>query len=157
MKQAMLFSSVFLSVFIFLGFPARAFAQWQVVADGLEYQEFTLPDPNRVFVTRRDRSNPNLTLETSIGQGKLVSGRETVSSQSARYDQAINFWGQSWGSRNDVIVAINGSFEELEADVPASGQIHSGWYAKQFDDLGGGSGFSWKLDRSAFIGQCVYH
>ena len=35
--------------------------------------------------------------------------------------------------------------------------VQSGWYAKRFDDLGGGSGFAWKLDRSAFIGECVDH
>jgi hypothetical protein len=35
--------------------------------------------------------------------------------------------------------------------------VHSGWYAKRFDDLGGGSGFAWKQDRSAFIGECISH
>jgi len=137
--------------------PSNVSAVWQTVGDGIEYQKYTLPDPNNVFVTRMDRSNLNATLESSIGQGKLVSGREVISGQAERYDEAINYWEQSWGSRNDVVVAINGSFEEPGADIPASGQIHSGWYAKRFDDLGGGSGFFWKLDRSAFIGQCVYH
>lgn len=130
---------------------------WEPAADGIDYQKFTLPTPNNVYVARMDRSNLNATLDSSIGQGKLVSGRETISGQAARYDQAINYWGQSWGSRNDVVVAINGSFEIPGTDVPASGQIHSGWYAKRFDDLGGGSGFGWKLDRTAFIGECVYH
>jgi Phosphodiester glycosidase len=41
--------------------------------------------------------------------------------------------------------------------VPWSGMVQSGWYAKRFDDLGGSSGFAWKLDRSAFIGECVDH
>lgn len=137
--------------------PSEIYAAWQSVGTGIEYQKFTLPDPNDVFVTRMNRSTPSATLESSIGQGKLVSGRETISSQAARYDQAINYWGQSWGSRNDVVVAINGSFEEPGADVPASGQIHSGWYAKRFGDVGGSSGFAWHLDRTALIGQCVFH
>lgn len=132
-------------------------AQWEPVASGIEYQQFTLPDPNKVFVTRMDRSNQSVTLESSIAQGRLASGKETVSGMAARYDQAINFWGQSWGSRNDVVVAINGSFHNTTTGVPVSGQIHSGWYTKRFDNFGGVSGFAWKMTRAAFIGECIYH
>ncbi|MGD2157628.1 MAG: phosphodiester glycosidase family protein, partial [Anaerolineales bacterium] len=87
-----------------------------------------------------------------------------------RYDQAINFWGQptdpvtsTWGSRNKVMVAINGFFYGPPFEpsgVPWSGQIHSGWYAKRFYDNetgSAGSGFAWKTDRSVFIGGCVSH
>jgi len=56
-----------------------------------------------------------------------------------------------------VIVAINGSYYDIPSGNPWSGMVHSGWYAKRFDDLGGSSGFAWKLDRSAFIGECVDH
>jgi hypothetical protein len=35
--------------------------------------------------------------------------------------------------------------------------VQSGWYAKRFDDLGGGSGLVWTLNRQVFIGDCVYH
>jgi hypothetical protein len=77
---------------------------------------------------------------------------------SNRYDQAVNYWGEDWGGRNQVVVAINGSFHEPGlAHLPASGQIHSGWYSKRFDDCGGGSGFVWTLDRNAFIGESVIH
>jgi hypothetical protein len=137
--------------------------QWgELVAPGIEYREYDLPDPNNVFVARMQRDNEDVILESSIAQGQLVSGRESVSSMAARYDDAINFWGQStitrtWGLRNDVVVAINGSYFDWDSGVPESGQIHSGWYAKRFDDLAGGSGFVWKLDRSAFIGGCVNH
>jgi hypothetical protein len=44
--------------------------------------------------------------------------------------------------------------------VPYQGVIHSGWYAKRFDDCqtgSGGSGFAWRSDRSAFIGGTVSH
>jgi hypothetical protein len=138
---------------------------WQLVVPGIEYQEFHLPGPNNVFVTRMDRSNPdetNVTLESSIAQGKLSAGRETVSSMYARYDQALNFWGgranpPDWGMRNQVVVAIKGSYFDWYTGIPQGGQVQSGWYAKRFEDLGGWSGFAWKLDRSAFIGECVYH
>jgi len=135
---------------------------WEVIAPGIEYRLFQLSDPNNVFVVRMDRSDLNLTLESTIAQGKLVEGRETVSSMYSRYDQALNFWGgrnnpPTWDMRNQVVVAINGSYFDLGNGVPQGGQMQSGWYAKRFDNLGGWSGFAWKLDRSAFIGECVYH
>jgi hypothetical protein len=135
---------------------------WQPVTPGIDYQEFKLPSPNNVFVARMDRSNLNLTLESMIAQGKLSEGRETVSSMFSRYDQALNFWGGSanppiWGMRNQAVVAINGSYYDIYTGLPQGGQVQAGWYAKRYDDLGGWSGFAWKLDRSAFIGECVYH
>ena len=56
---------------------------WTQVADGIEYRQYTLPDPNNIFVTRMDRGNLNVTLESCIAQGKLVSGKETVSAMAA--------------------------------------------------------------------------
>ena len=79
---------------------------WTQIANGIEYRQFTLPDPNNIFVTRMDRGNLNVTVESCIAQGKLVSGKETVSGMAARYDQTINYWGQTWGPRNKVVVAI---------------------------------------------------
>ena len=140
---------------------------WETVVPGIEYNKFQLPDPNNVFVVRMDRVNTGLTLESSIAQGKLAQGAETVSGMYARYDQALNFWGGStitptwgitstWGTRNQVIVAINGSYFGNDA-IPQGGQVYSGWYAKRYDDWGGYTGFAWKLDRTAFIGGCVLH
>ena len=135
---------------------------WQQIAPGIEYQEFQLSDPNNVFVARMERSNLDLTLESMVAQGKLSEGKETVSSMFARYDQALNFWGGSanppnWGMRNQAVVAINGSYYDIYTGVPQGGQVQAGWYAKRYDDLGGWSGFTWKLDRSALIGECVDH
>jgi hypothetical protein len=130
---------------------------WEPVAEGIEYQKFKLPDPNNVYVARMDRDNLNVAIESSISQGRLTGGFETVSGMADRYDQAINYWGQSWGSRNDIVVAINGFFYNTSTGVPRSGQIQSGWYAKRFDDYAGESGFAWMLDREAFIGGCVIH
>ena len=140
--------------------PSSAPAQgWETVGTGIEYRQFTLPnpDPNNVFVSRMDRANLQATIESSIGQGQLASGRETVSGMASRYDQAISYWGQAWGGRNDVVVAINGDFFEPTTGVPEGGQIHSGWYAKRFNDVGGRSGFAWRIDRTPFLGQCITH
>jgi len=130
------------------------------VATGIEYREYSLPDPVNIFVTRMERSNPQVILESSVGQGRLSGGGETVSGMSQRYDGALNYWGQSWGSTNDVAVAINGFYfgDPFEpAGVPWSGQVHSGWYSKRFTELQSGSGLAWNLDRSLFIGECVSH
>ncbi|MHC4796022.1 MAG: immunoglobulin domain-containing protein, partial [Planctomycetota bacterium] len=114
---------------------------------GIEYQEFYLDDPNNVFVARMDRGNINCIIESSIGQGRLSGGTERVSSQANRYDDALNYWMQDWGRRNDVVVAINGDFYNTATGVPTSGQIHSGWFAKNFSS----GSFVWTLNRNAFI------
>ncbi|UCG16127.1 MAG: phosphodiester glycosidase family protein [Phycisphaerales bacterium] len=134
---------------------APVLGQWQSVAPGIDYQEFTLPDPNNLFVARLDRSDLNCTIDSYIAQGRLTGGTETVSSMAARHEGAIGYWGQSWGMSYDVVAAINGDF--YSGEVPISGQISSGWYAKRFSDFTGGSGFAWQLDRDAFIGECVRH
>ena len=130
------------------------------VAPGIEYREYRLPTPNNVFVTRMERDNPLVTIESGIGQGKLSGGAETVRGMSERYDGTINYWDQTWGNRNQVVAAINGFYfgSPFESDgVPWSGQVYSGWYAKHFTELESTSGFAWNLDRSAFIGECVSH
>jgi hypothetical protein len=131
-------------------------SSWESVAPGIDYRKFQLADPNDVFVARFDRSNTDLSIESSIGQGRLTGGVETVSSMAASYEQTLSYWGQSWGSRNDVVIAINGSFFPASG-IPNRGVIHSGWYSKRHDDFENGSGFFWKLDRQAYIGECVQH
>jgi hypothetical protein len=144
------------AVSILMVAPPFALAQWTAVGDGIEYQKFTLPDPNNVFVARMARANTNAYIESTIGQGRTPGGTEIMSSQAARYDDAIGYWGQVWGNRNNVVVAVNGSFFESDG-VPFSGLVHSGWYDKRYDNLGGQSGFAWTLNRAAFIGDCVTH
>jgi hypothetical protein len=78
----------------------------------------------------------------------------------SRYDQSINYWGETWGNRSHVVVAINGYFfgsPQEPAGVPWSGMVQSGWYAKRFTEISGDAGFTWMLDGDAFIGKCVYH
>lgn len=136
--------------------------EWESIAPGIDFRKFQLPDPNNVFVARMDRNNPDVTLESTIAQGKLIEGRETTSSMFFRYDQVLNYWGGSsnppdWGMRTQPVVAINGSYFDLSNGIPQGGMVQSGWYAKRFDNLGGWGGFAWKLDRSAFISECLYH
>ncbi len=118
---------------------------------------FNLAGPTRAYVVRMDRSNPNVTLDTSLASGHLIDGKETVSQMAERYDGSLGSWEPTWGGRNQVVAAINGSFHDPETGRPLSGMVQSGWYIKRFNDLGGGSGFAWRLDRSAFIGGCVTH
>jgi len=161
--------SIILLAILFLFFPTSTAAEgtldeagWEVIVPGIDYQKFTLPDPNNVFVVRMDRGNKNLTIESSIAGGKLAEDTETVSGMYYRYDQALNYWGGStisptWGMTNQVVVAINGSYFDGSTGVPWGGLIHSGWYSKRYQDNGGWSGFAWKLDGTAFIGECVFH
>ena len=155
-----------LLVLIFSGSASAAApaddADWQSIVPGIDYRKYQLPDPNNVFVARMDRNNLNVTLESTLAQGKLLEGRETVSSMFARYDQALSFWGGSSkpaapGTRNQAVVGINGSYFDLASGVPQGGMVQSGWYVKRFDKLGGWGGFAWKLDRSAFISECLDH
>ena len=158
-----------LGLFILAGgmwYAIAADSEWKTVAPGIEYREYHLSDPNDVYVARMDRENPNVTIETSIAQGKLSGGLETVSRQAARYDGALNYWGEStiphnfgtWGSRNQVVVAINGTFTlPPEYKQPWEGQIHSGWYSWRYQDTATRNAFVWKTNREAFVGDCVRH
>ncbi len=155
------------SVLIFIVLCAQAapaLAAWSTVGNGIEYQKialpaagFSMPDVNNVFVARMLMSNTSATIETSMAQAKVNGVRETITAQSARLDEAISYANQTWGQRNDVVVAINGDFEGYTWGTAASGLVHSGWYAKRFANLTGGSGFAWTLNRYAFIGPCVGH
>jgi hypothetical protein len=147
---------------ILISFPPHATAQtdgWEPVVPGaVDYQKFIAPGPNEVFVARLYRDNPDAIIDSSLGQGRISGGTETVTNMAKRYDQAVNYWGESWGGRNEVVVAINGFYygpDEEPPGVPWSGQVQCGWYAKRFYDYS--SGFAWKLDRTPFIGRCMSH
>lgn len=128
---------------------------WSPVSDGISYQRFVVGGPNIVYVTRMDRSNPNVILDTSLATGRLDNGTATVSQMAEASDGALNSWDPAWGGRNHVVAAINGSFHDPETGRPVGGMVESGWYLKHYTDLGGGTGLVWKLDRSLFIGGCV--
>ncbi len=156
----MLFLSGFSPTFV------QAEEGWQtLVENSIWYREYFLSNPyNHVYVARMLRDSLNTSLETSLGLGNLKPGSETMSSQSARYNQSLSFWdwnadgndGNNWGNRNQVIVAINGGYVNSDGTLQ-SGFIHSTWYAKRFLEQQSLSGLSWKKDRSLFIGGLVTH
>ena len=175
-REAMRFRPLILILLLMIPIGTVAVAQemgapgdWSPIGNGIEFQQFQLtnPAPVNVFVARMSRDNPNVTIDSSIAQGRLTGGAETVSGMASRYDQALNYWGpptipvsQTWGSRSNVVVAINGFYYGPpweEPGVPWSGQIHAGWLAKRFSELESLSGFVWKMDRTAFIGECITH
>ncbi len=130
-----------------------AWAQWTNVGVGIDYQYFRVGNTNDIFVTRMSRTNKAATIDTSIGQGKQPGYLETVRNQASRYDDALTWWGGQWGARNDVVVAINGGFYDTSTYIISGGQIQSGWYTHFFADAF--SGFAWRTNRTAFIGECV--
>ncbi len=140
--------------------PRQTADGWTVLAAGVDYREYSLPGPVRAYVARMaiqdDPADPiDVTLESAIGRGYL-GGLETVRGMAARYEDAIDFWGSNWGNRSDILVAVNGSYFG-GADTPENGMVQSGWYAKRFEDLNGGSGLVWTLSRQVFIDDCIVH
>lgn len=128
---------------------------WTTVGTGIEYQKYALSGPTNVYVARMLRSETAATIESSLPQGKLTGARETVRASSARLDDAINWWGRSWGKRNRVVVAVNGDWTRLGKGPPAGqmhgGQVHSGWYCKALHCEYGGGQFVWTHGRVPFI------
>jgi hypothetical protein len=130
---------------------------WSPVTAGITYREFHLDQPNRIYVARMDRKNETVTLDTAIGAGSFSSGLQTVREMANLYDQSVGYWGREWGSLNEAAVAINGFFYDTETGIPWSGQVISGWYAKQFDERQSGSSLVWTFDRNIFVGECIVH
>lgn len=130
---------------------------WQILTPGIDYREYYLPGPNHVYAARLDRQVEGVTIDTGLAQGMLGGGLETVRDQAARYDQALNAWGGTWGANNHVVAAINGSYFDPDTGALWSGLVQSGGYVRRFADKQNSSGFTWNFDRTAFIGSCVMH
>jgi hypothetical protein len=135
--------------------PASPRALWESVGTGVDYQEITLPGPNHVFVARMDRSDPEVTIDTMIAQGPGDDRREPVSAMAQREEEAINSWNGRWGTRNDVIVAINGSFHNPDTGVVSGAQVHGGWYSGYDGQTTGALGFGWTMERETLYGTCA--
>ena len=136
---------------------AHSETEWGSVAEGIDFQQFVVPGPNRAFVARMDRSSPNVIVDSTVAQGKLYEGTETVSGMAERYDDTIVGWGSRWDATGKVAVAINGIFYDPSTGIPQSGQIQGGWYIKRFGDHSGGIEFAFNRSQDAFIGSCVVH
>jgi hypothetical protein len=95
MKHGYIFASVL--VISFLGMLAALASldmpasDWTSLAPGIQYRKFSLPDPNQVYVARLERSNQAATIDTTIAQGSLAAGLETVSSMAGRADGALSY------------------------------------------------------------------
>ena len=146
-----------IAVVLLLAPAGRGAFAWTSVGDGIEYQSFTTSEPNNLFVARMSRTNTNATIDTTVAYDMLVGARETVRAQASEADDALTWWGGSWGKRNDVVIAINGGFFNMTTGVIDGGLIQTGSYSEWFPDMGGFSGFAWKNDRTPFIGQCIDH
>jgi hypothetical protein len=129
---------------------------WQELSPGIAYRRFFLPGPNLVYVTRLDRSAAAATIESSLGQGRLNAGAETVREQALRYQDTLSNWGEP-GLRMKVVASINGSYFDTLTGISNNGQVQGGWYIHRFEDRQNSSGFAWTADRQAFIGACVTH
>ncbi len=130
---------------------------WQELAPGISYRRYFLPGPNLVYVARMERRAAAAVIETSLGQGRLNAGAETVRHQAERYDDTLSDWGSAPGARMQVAAAINGSYFDTQTGVSANGQVQGGWYIHRFQDRQTSSGFAWTADREAFIGTCLSH
>ncbi len=106
---------------------------WQSLAEGIDYREFLLPQPEHIYVTRLDRANQQAFIETSLAQGRLGGGLETVRGQALRYDQALSYWEGEWGARYQVVAAINGGFFDPQSGLLSNGMVQSGWYVRRFE------------------------
>jgi hypothetical protein len=124
---------------------------WTSVGTGIEYQQFQIPGPNNVFVTRMDRNNPLCYIDTSLAYGRIDGYVERPSGQFARYDDALSFWNEDWGRRNDVVVAINGDY--WINNIPLGSQAQSGWVIK----YAGSTTFNWTTSRTTTIGNPVFY
>ena len=96
-------------------------------------------------------------MESSIADGKLAEGIDTVRGMAQFYDGTISYANAEWGSRSRVLVAINGFYFNASTGEPWSGMVQSGWFAKRFWESQSVSGFAWTLNRQAFIGECIYY
>ena len=130
---------------------SASLAQWSAVAPGIDYREYLLPGPVRVFAARADREVKTWTIDTMKGQGEMKVGRETVPDMAARHNDTIT----PDGSRYAVKVAINGDYFNGNTGVPLEGQIMSGWFVKRFGEDAGLSGLVWTADRRCFLGGSV--
>ena len=134
-------------IFLILFFILNSGFSWETVATGIEYQKFTLPDPNNVFVVRASRAQLNLLIDSMISQGKIRTGLETVRGMANRYENTVNYSGELY----DVVAAINGDFFSYSTNYPVQGQIICGNFVDRYVDYAGQAIFCWKRDGTVFV------
>ncbi len=160
-----------LALALILGAASSAFAQWETIQTGFEYQKFTLPGPVEAFVMRMARvagQESTRAVDSMIASGQFYKtgldyqGRKPVSQMVSFYNDAMNYYYQTWGQRNDIVCAINGDYWEREyypsgpyTGRPQGGQVQSGWFCRRFPFYGGGSGIFYTIWGGAGLGGDV--
>lgn len=128
----------------------RAGFAWTTIGDGIEYQEYTLSDPNNLFVTRLLRSNTKAIIDLTMANGSNASN-ETVPAQVSDNDDSVFFDGDDWGPRYDIIAAVNGDLY-LSGGVSRGIRISNGWYASEINsDANIYGAFGWTTDRQPIM------
>ncbi|MCE5322325.1 phosphodiester glycosidase family protein [bacterium] len=128
----------------------RAGYAWTTIGDGIEYQEYKLPDPNNLFVTRMLRSNTNAIIDCIFAKGLLASN-QSIPDQYKDYNGALFFDGKDWGPRYEIVAAINGDFY-LPGGVSRGIRINNGWYSSQVNtDKNIFAAFGWTADRQTIL------
>lgn len=123
---------------------------WTTIGDGIEYQEYTLPDPNNLFVTRLLRSNTNAIIDCTFAKG-LLESNQTMPDQCSLYNDAVFYDGKGWGPRYDIVAAINGDFY-LDGGVSRGIRVTNGWYASQVNvDKNIFAAFGWTAERKLIM------
>ena len=74
----------------------------EIFPGAVDYQKFIVSGPNRVYVARMHRDNPNVFIESSMGQGRLSGGLETVRNMFYRYEGALNYWPPDGGDPGEA-------------------------------------------------------
>ena len=177
--RATCLTALLLASFLTSLLPRPAYAQsgdWEALAPGIDYRVYQpseLPsnwteDP--IHVTRMDRSNPNVTLDTTIAGGYIQVGTSGINLWTGAgmdkhvdyWDGALNAWGDLgsggqpyWGTTGTIVTAINGSYWDTSTFIPSQGQFQSGWYNWKYVDDESWSGLVYKMNKDIFIGSCV--
>ena len=142
--------------------PCCAVAQsWEVVVPGIEYRYFRVSvPPNDVFVTRMDRTSPEVIVDASLAYGKVTQpnvgyNAETIPAQVARYDGAFGYWGRETARyRYKVVAAINGNGFSTDNGCPDSAMAMNGALIKRTfgptaTEVAGPMGFLYKIGSAA--------
>jgi hypothetical protein len=133
---------------VLLLIKSLGYTEWEKITDGIEYQKFTLSDPNDVYVVRISRNEPSVLLDVGVGGGTIRDIREPVSKIVSRYQNIVNYYGQQY----NILAAVNGDFFSYTTDQVTGGQVILGTYA---DKMGSRGKFAFKNLSSVFIDKTV--
>jgi hypothetical protein len=130
-----------------------ASAQWQTISEGIDYREYTLSGPRRVFVTRMDRANTSCIIDSCIA-------RETLFRAGNRQPEWRTVTRTPSGMGPNLGHALRSGgghpWRGFTSDQPTNGQVISGWYAKRFNEFST-TALSGRSTVPSLIGDYIYH